>query len=228
MIKLRLILCLLGSLILHKSKAQPLEKVNYGYIPELRISVLSPASIFDFKPFMEASVEKKLNQRHSIEVALGVYLPKQFSDIQLTDFDKEIYRSGFRLRINWKRFDLKKVPNSNTYIAPEFMFNYYAIRNTAWYSRYTDAYQQYLTVKTRTTIVGFGFKIGEQSFTPNNRFYADYFAALGVRMLVVAFKDAPEDIDIVAETSEIVSRKSGTYFHPYLSVGLKLGIVLKK
>lgn len=211
------------------AQAQKEENDNYGYIPELRVSVLSPIALLDLKPFMEASVEKKMYKRNALEFALGVYLPNHISDYDPLGNEEDISRAGFRLRVNWKWFDkqFKSRPHYNSYISPELLFNYHTFKSSDWYDRFEDAYQEYLTTTSRTTSLGIGFKIGEQYFTKNNKFYIDQFMGLGLRLQHISFKNAPEDIT-TGSNGGAIGRPAGTYYFPYIVLGLKLGIVLKK
>lgn len=221
------------------AQAQDTIKFRYGYIPKMKVMLLAVDGIIDPKSFIESSLEYKITERQSVEYALGLYLPRSLwaSGIETNNGQSfEVQNLGFRVRVNWKIYEKMYwgSHHKNNYFAPEFMLNYSNIRATGWYNRFEDAYQQYLSVHSNQTAIGIGFKFGEQFFMSqqSKKVYLDYFVGLGMRTLIISNgKNTPDDIlPFNGEGAFIpyTSRTSGTYWHPYINWGLKIGLVLKR
>lgn len=218
--------------------AQDTVNFRYGYIPKMKVMLLAIDGLIDPKNFIESSLEYKIAERQSVEYALGVYLPRSLwsSGIETNGGQTfEIQNLGFRLRVNWKIYEKMYwgSHHKNNYFAPEFMFNYSNLKATGWYNRFEDAYQQYLSANRNQTAIGLGIKFGEQLFMSQKtkKVYLDYFMGLGIRTLIISNgKNTPDDIlPFNGERAFIpyTNRTAGTYWHPYINWGLKIGLVLK-
>lgn len=219
--------------------AQDTINFRYGYIPEAKITFLAVDGIIDPKNFLEGSYEHKIDKRQSVEYALGVYLPRSIYTPYVETINNESFKvqnSGFRLRINWKIYSKMYWGShfKNNYFAPELMFNYLNVKSIGWHNRFEDAFQQYMSASKNQTYIGLGLRFGEQLFMSqkSKKILLDYFGGIGIRTLIISKgKSTPDDVTTFNGESAFpytTRRTPGTYWHPYINIGLKLGFVLKK
>lgn len=116
------------------------------------------------------------------------------------------------------------------FVGPQFFYHYEQDKHKEWFTRYGGSFIQLLPADVIYQIMGGNMVFGGVISGKEKNFFMEFYMGLGYRAQIVSHaKSRPADAEsqsdafIYAPPTEV-----GTYHHPNFTLGLKIGLWVKK